>query len=132
MLMTAWQVLYQEPAIRAEYQRRYQCVIVDEFQDVNLAQSEMLDLLTASHRNYMVVGDDDQTIYEWRGAKADFILDFEKRFGATRYEMTENFRCKAGAVVLANACIARNKKRSPKALGLTQGFNGVTKVHRPW
>ena len=101
-LMTGWEVLVRHPDLLREIQRRYQCVLVDEFQDVNLAQSELLDLITAPHRNYMAIGDDDQTIYEWRGANADFILNFEQRYRAKIYFMTENFRCTAGQVVLAN------------------------------
>lgn len=67
MLMTGWEVLVRYPGILQTVQKAFQAVLVDEFQDVNLAQSEMLDLITQPHRNYMAVGDDDQTIYEWRG-----------------------------------------------------------------
>lgn len=127
-LMTGWEMLVRHPALLAEFQTRYRCVLVDEFQDINLAQAELLDLLTAPHRNYMVIGDDDQTIYEWRGANPRFILDFERRYRAKVYYMTENFRCKAGPLVLANRVIRHNQQRRAKQLQLTQGFGGVTTV----
>jgi DNA helicase-2/ATP-dependent DNA helicase PcrA len=129
-LMTGWEVLVRHPDLLREIQRRYQCVLVDEFQDVNLAQSELLDLITAPHRNYMAIGDDDQTIYEWRGANADFILNFEQRYRAKIYFMTENFRCTAGQVVLANGVIRHNQRRREKQLQLTRGFGGVTQFQR--
>lgn len=128
-LLTAWEVLVSHKDILEQFQSAYQCVLVDEFQDVNLVQSEILDSITQLHRNYMVIGDDDQTIYEWRGAEAKFILEFEKSYNAQVYFMTENFRCKAGQVVLANRVIEHNQQRKPKRLELTQGFEGSTEVY---
>lgn len=128
-LMTGWELLVRHPDILAEWQDRYHAVLVDEFQDVNQAQAELLDLITAPHRNYMAIGDDDQTIYEWRGADPSFILDFERRYQAQVYFMTENFRCTAGQITLANAVIRHNRKRRQKQLQLTQGFGGTTAVH---
>lgn len=129
-LMTGWEALIRYPDLLQEIQQRYRCVLVDEFQDVNLAQSELLDLITAPHRNYMAIGDDDQTIYEWRGANADFILNFEQRYRAKVYFMTENFRCTAGQIALANGVIQHNQRRRAKQLQLTQGFGGVTQFQR--
>jgi DNA helicase-2/ATP-dependent DNA helicase PcrA len=80
------------PDVREAFQSRFPCVLVDEFQDINLAQSEILDLLTAAHRNYTVIGDDDQTICQWRGANPRFILDFAQRYQAQRYVIDDNFR----------------------------------------
>ena len=128
-LTTGWELLMRHPDLLAEWQGRYRCVLVDEFQDVNLAQAEILDLLIQPHRNYMAIGDDDQTIYEWRGADPSFILDFERRYRAQVYFMTENFRCTAGQIVLANGVIRHNQQRRPKQLQLTQGFDGVTQVY---
>jgi hypothetical protein len=93
--------------------------LVDEFQDVNRVQSEMLDLLTAPDRNYMAIGDDDQTIYEWRGADPSLILSFASRYGAARYFIRDNFRSHAAPLALANRVIACNRKREPKRLSLT-------------
>jgi len=128
-LMTSWELLIRHPDLLTEWQARYQALLVDEFQDVNQAQAEILDLLSVPHRNYMAIGDDDQTIYEWRGADPSFILNFEQRYRAQVYFMTENFRCTAGQIVLANGVIRHNKKRRAKALQLTQGFAGVTALY---
>lgn len=130
MLLLGWEVLVRYPDMLAFWQRSFDCVIVDEFQDVNRAQSELLDLLTRPHENYMAIGDDDQTIYGFRGASMGFFRDFGRRYGATVYEMTDNFRCQASQVVLANRVIAQNKARHPKTLVVTQGFDGVTALRR--
>lgn len=137
MLMTGWEVLVRHPGILHTVQKAFQAVLVDEFQDVNLAQSEMLDLITQPHRadieghvaprNYMAVGDDDQTIYEWRGASPRFILEFARRYQAHKYLIRDTFRCPAPQVVLAGRVIAHNRQREPKRLSLTKGFAG--RVH---
>lgn len=129
MLMTGWEILVKHADILAMLRRQYECVLVDEFQDINLAQSEILDLITYPQRNYMAIGDDDQTIYEWRGATPQFILNFEKRYAAQVYLMTDNFRGKAAHVVLANRVIQHNKTRRPKQMQLTQGFDGDAQLH---
>ncbi len=128
MLLTGWEMLVRYPDLLAGLQRRYRSVLVDEFQDVNLAQAEMLDLLTAPHRNYMVIGDDDQTIYEWRGASPRFILGFEQRYAARTYFLTDNFRSQAVHVALANLVIRHNRQRRRKSLHLTRGFEGQVHV----
>lgn len=130
MLLLGWEALVRYPDVLAFWQRSFDCVIVDEFQDVNLAQSEILDLLTRPHDNYMAIGDDDQTIYGFRGASMGFFRDFGRRYAATVYEMTDNFRSQASQVVLANRVIAQNKARHPKTLVVTQGFGGVTALRR--
>jgi len=128
MLLSAWECLHRFPEVLADARRRFGCVLVDEFQDVNRVQSEILDLLTP-HRNYMAIGDDDQTIYEWRGADPGFILNFAARYGAAKYFIRDNFRSHAAPLALANKVIARNQKREPKSLSLTRGFGGRLEVH---
>lgn len=130
MLLTAWELLHKFPDLLSSVQSRYQAVLVDEFQDINFVQSELLDLLVAPHRNYMAIGDDDQTIYEWRGANPRFILEFSQRYQAQKYLLRDNFRSRASHLALANAVICHNSKREPKALQLTQGFSGMTRIHR--
>jgi DNA helicase-2/ATP-dependent DNA helicase PcrA len=130
MLMTGWELLIQHPRVLAAVSGEYQSVLVDEFQDVNLAQSEILDLISAAHRNYMVIGDDDQTIFEWRGASPKFILSFASRYGARKYTISDNFRCHASQVALANKVIERNTHREPKRVHLTKGFGGNTHVFK--
>jgi DNA helicase-2/ATP-dependent DNA helicase PcrA len=126
MLLTGWELLIRHEALLHRLRDRIRCVLVDEFQDVNRAQAEMLDVLTAPDRHYMAIGDDDQTIYEWRGARPRFILSFAERYGAVTYQISENFRCPAGPLVLPNRVIAHNRRRQPKQLRLTQGFAGAT------
>ena len=96
---------------------------------MNRVQSEMLDLLTGPDRNYMGIGDDDQTIYEWRGADPSLILSFAQRYRAARYFIRDNFRSHAATLALANRVIERNQKREPKRLSLTRGFGGEVQVH---
>lgn len=128
MLLSAWEVLHQYPDLLTEQQKSFDCVLVDEFQDVNAVQNELLDLLSAQHRNYMVIGDDDQTIYEWRGASPRYILDFPQRYRAVKYLLRENFRSQASHLALANRIIVHNQQREPKQLLLTRGFEGRTVV----
>lgn len=129
MLLSGWEALVLFPDVLQEVQGQYGTVLVDEFQDLNLAQSEMLDLIAREHRNYMAIGDDDQTIYEWRGASVDFILNFAARYGAEKYYIRDNFRSFASHLALANRVIEHNRKREPKRLNLTRGFDGATHTH---
>ncbi len=129
MLLSAWECLHKYPDVLADARRRFACVLVDEFQDVNKVQSEILDLLTLPNRNYMAIGDDDQTIYEWRGADPGFILNFTARYGASKYLIRDNFRSHAAPLALANKVIEKNRRREPKRLSLTRGFGGTLEVH---
>jgi len=103
-------------------------VLVDEFQDTNLSQVELLDILIAPHKNVMVCGDDDQGIFGFRKASNRFILGFAERYGAVTYRISDNFRCFAEHTVLANHVIHRNKQRAPKHLSPVQGFGGETLI----
>ena len=129
MLLSAWECLHRFPDVLDDARRRLACVLVDEFQDVNRVQSEILDLLTFPHRHYMAIGDDDQTIYEWRGADPGFILNFAARYSASKYYIRDNFRSHAAPLALANRVIERNRRREPKRLSLTRGFGGRLEVH---
>jgi DNA helicase-2/ATP-dependent DNA helicase PcrA len=92
----ALRLLRESPAARWELQRRYRYVLVDEFQDTNLAQSEVVELLTAAHGNVVVVGDDDQSIYKFRGAAISNILDFRRRHPRCRQVvLRRNYRSRA-------------------------------------
>ena len=129
MLMFAWEILVTAPDILHEIQSKYQMVMVDEFQDVNFAQYKIVDLLAAPHGNYMAIGDDDQCIYEWRGANPRFILEFEETYRARVYTISDNFRSQAQQVILANEVISKNTRRYKKHLSLTSGFAGETYLH---
>jgi DNA helicase-2/ATP-dependent DNA helicase PcrA len=130
MLREAWERLARNAALRGRLQARYAHLVVDEFQDVGRAQFYILDYLTAPDRNYLVVGDDDQCIYGWRGASPSFLLDFADRYDAEEYRMQESFRLPAAPLVLARTAIPHNETRRPKTLRLTQGLGGPTELLR--
>ena len=110
------------PGILQMYRERFKFVLVDEYQDTNHAQYKFLELLAREHGNLMVVGDDDQSIYGWRGADIRNILDFEKDFPATRtIRLEQNYRSTANILDAANHVIAQNKKRKGKTLRTEAG-----------
>lgn len=117
-LLVLWLRLLQEHSEVCDYyQRRFQFVLVDEYQDTNKLQSELIDLLGARHRNVMVVGDDSQSIYAWRGANFRNILEFPKRYpGANVYKIETNYRSTPEILSLANAAIAPNIHQFAKQL----------------
>jgi DNA helicase-2/ATP-dependent DNA helicase PcrA len=105
------------PDIAAHYQRQFQHVLVDEYQDTNRLQSELIDRITAHHGNVMVVGDDAQSIYSWRGADFANILRFpDTHPGARVFKIETNYRSVPGVIELANAAILQNEKQFPKNL----------------
>lgn len=107
----------QHPDILEEYQDRFQYILVDEYQDTNRIQYELIHLLAEKYRNICVVGDDDQSIYEWRGADVQNILSFESDYpDATVIKLEENYRSTKTILNLANAIIAHNTTRKDKCL----------------
>ena len=117
-LLALWLKLLQEHAdIREHYQRRFQFILVDEYQDTNKLQGDLIDLLAARHHNVTVVGDDAQSIYAWRGANFANILDFPKRYpGAKVFKIETNYRSTPEILNVANAAIAANVNQFAKAL----------------
>jgi DNA helicase-2/ATP-dependent DNA helicase PcrA len=117
-LLSLWlRLLEKESAVREHYQHRFQFILVDEYQDTNRLQSSIIDLLAAHHRNLMVVGDDSQSIYSWRGASFRNILEFPKRYpGSLTYKIETNYRSIPEILELANAVIANNVHQHPKNL----------------
>jgi DNA helicase-2/ATP-dependent DNA helicase PcrA len=117
-LLSQWLRLLQEQTeVREHYQRRFQFVLVDEYQDTNKLQSDLIDVLAARHKNVMVVGDDAQSIYGWRGANFENIFKFPERFpGAVTYRIETNYRSTPEILVLANAAITANVRQHPKQL----------------
>ena len=117
-LLSGWLSLLKEhPDVLDRYQRQYQFILVDEYQDTNSVQGSVIDLLGARHKNVMVVGDDSQSIYSWRGANFLNILDFPKRYpGAVVYKIETNYRSTPEILSLANAAIAPNLKQFTKQL----------------
>ena len=121
LLVLPVRALEQDEALRAHYQRRFKYVLVDEYQDTNAAQFRFVQLMGGGYRNVMVVGDDDQSIYGWRGADIRNILDFERAFpGARIVRLEENYRSTPNILALANAVIAENTERRGKTLRATR------------
>jgi DNA helicase-2/ATP-dependent DNA helicase PcrA len=117
-------------ALREQFSSRYEFVVVDEYQDVNKAQDMMLQFLDERSRNMMVIGDDDQTIYEWRGARPDFIRSKLSDNSWTDYRLSRNFRSSPGPVILAAQVIERNQNRAPKKMMPMMPFTGKLDIRR--
>jgi DNA helicase-2/ATP-dependent DNA helicase PcrA len=117
-LLVLWLRLLQEQAEVGElYQRRFQFILVDEYQDTNKLQSDLIDLLAARHQNVMVVGDDAQSIYAWRGANFQNILKFPERYPKARvYKIETNYRSTPEILNVANAAIGANVNQFAKQL----------------
>jgi DNA helicase II / ATP-dependent DNA helicase PcrA len=117
-LLALWLKLLQEHAdVREHYQRRFQFVLVDEYQDTNRLQSDLIDLLSERSKNVMVVGDDAQSIYAWRGANFLNILKFPERYpGAKVYKIETNYRSTPEILNVANAAITANINQFAKQL----------------
>ncbi|HKT07131.1 MAG TPA: UvrD-helicase domain-containing protein [Gemmatimonadaceae bacterium] len=122
LLVLPVRMLEQNPDRLAEYRRRFQFILVDEYQDTNRAQYRLISLLGGEHGNVLVVGDDDQSIYGWRGADIRNILDFEKDFPAARVvRLEENYRSTPQVLEVANVVISANTSRRGKTLRATRG-----------
>jgi len=119
-------LLRQHPSLRAYYQKQFQFILVDEYQDTNALQSDMIDLLAGGHGNVMVVGDDAQSIYSWRGANFENILKFPERYpGAQVHKIETNYRSVPEVLALANESIAHNKKQFQKVLAAARPSQGL-------
>ncbi len=117
-LLALWlRLLEENPEVRERYQRRFQFVLVDEYQDTNQIQSDLIDMLSAGYRQVMAVGDDSQSIYSWRGANFRNILDFPRRHaGSAVYKIEVNYRSTPEILAVANAAIAANTDQFAKRL----------------
>lgn len=110
-------LLKEHPDIQAELQKKIQYIMVDEYQDTNASQHELLSLLVSPEHNICVVGDDDQSIYSFRGADVDNILNFPQEFDGTHIiKMEQNYRSDGNILNLANSLIGHNTKRHNKNL----------------
>jgi DNA helicase-2/ATP-dependent DNA helicase PcrA len=117
LLLHVVTILRGHPEVLADYQRRFRYILVDEYQDTNLVQYYWLRLLAQAHRNICCVGDDDQSIYSWRGAEIENILRFEKDFpGAQVVRLESNYRSTKPILAAASGLIAHNTGRLGKTL----------------
>ena len=117
LLMLTVELLSNNEEIRTKYQKKFQYILVDEYQDTNGAQYAITKLLAAGHRNICVVGDADQSIYGWRGADINNILDFEKDYPEAKLiRLEQNYRSTKKILSAANAVIEHNVNRKKKEL----------------
>lgn len=117
LLQGALQLLQQRPDVLEAYRQRYHYVMVDEFQDTNPVQWELVRLLAAPRNNLCVVGDDDQSIYGWRGASPQFLLQFPRMYpGAVKVTLDVNHRCPPPVVEASNQLAAHNRQRFDKQI----------------
>ncbi len=119
-------MLQQHEGIAEFYRRQFQFILVDEYQDTNKIQADLVDALARDHRNLMVVGDDAQSIYSWRGANFQNILEFPKRYPEARvFKIEMNYRSVPEILEIANAAIAANVQQFRKHLSATRESNAV-------
>ncbi len=117
LIMLTVRLFEVHPAVLERYRDQWRWILVDEYQDTNPIQYRLVRLLAGEHRNLCVVGDDDQSIYRWRGADIRNILDFEKDFpGVTTIKLEQNYRSTRNILAAAGAVVARNRGRKAKAL----------------
>ena len=122
LLIFPLEIFNKKPSILKKYQTRWKYILVDEYQDTNRAQFEFLTLLAQKHQNICVVGDDDQSIYGWRGAEISNILDFEKTFSSCKvFTLEKNYRSTQEILNAATAVVMNNDKRANKNLIAANG-----------
>ncbi len=122
LLVRALELLRTRPEVLEKYQERFRYISVDEYQDTNHVQYEIANLLAAKYQNLMVVGDDDQSIYSWRGADITNILDFEKDFkNCKTVKLEQNYRSTGHILSAANAVVRHNSQRKDKRLFTAEG-----------
>jgi len=122
LILNAVDLLDKNPDVLDEYRNRFRYVMVDEYQDTDPLQYKLISLLAIKHRNLCVVGDDDQCIYQWRGADINNILDFERDFKGTKViKLEQNYRSNGNILNGANSIIAHNAGRKSKKLWTDRG-----------
>ncbi|MDE7262633.1 MAG: UvrD-helicase domain-containing protein, partial [Oscillospiraceae bacterium] len=110
-------IFREHPDIRLKWQQRLEYIMIDEFQDIDEPQHHLMEALCGYHKNLFIVGDPDQTIYTWRGASVNFLLEFDRVFPGTRtIMMMENYRSTPQILAVANSLVAKNKYRIRKDL----------------
>lgn len=122
LLVKTVQLLQTQPDVRENYQERFRYIMVDEYQDTNTVQFRLVSLLAGKYRNLCVVGDDDQSIYKFRGANIRNILDFEKEYpDAKVIKLEQNYRSTENILNAANGVISNNRGRKDKTLWTANG-----------
>ena len=130
ILLRTLELFRNNQTLRETYQQRFQHVLVDEFQDTNSIQYQWVKMLSAGHKNLFAVGDDDQSIYGWRGAQVENILNFEKDFEqATVFRLEQNYRSSGNILNAANAIIANNCGRLGKDLWTDEADGALIQLY---
>ena len=110
-------IFRENPEIRSKWQQRLEYIMIDEFQDIDMPQYQLMEVLCGCHKNLFIVGDPDQTVYTWRGADVKYLLDFDKQYPAAKtILMTRNYRSTPQILAAANSLIDRNRNRIKKEL----------------
>jgi DNA helicase-2/ATP-dependent DNA helicase PcrA len=131
LLLRTVALLDRDPAVRDAYRRRFPYVLVDEYQDTNRAQYELVRHLAGPQGNVTVVGDEDQSIYSWRGADIQNLLDFESDFpGARVLRLEENYRSSPAILDAASALVAHNRRRKGKTLRAVKPAGDKVRLHQ--
>lgn len=131
LIMKTVQLFQYSPEVLVQYQERFRYIMVDEYQDTNTAQFRLISLLAGKYKNLCVVGDDDQSIYKFRGANIYNILNFETEFpGAKMVKLEQNYRSKGNILCAANEVIRNNLGRKQKRLWTEQGDGEPVYVRR--
>jgi DNA helicase-2/ATP-dependent DNA helicase PcrA len=123
LIYRAVQLLRRDPEVLAEVREQYEYIIVDEYQDVNPAQAELIDLISGDDPNLCVVGDDDQSIYGWRGARPEDFRAFNDRYGGDQEILSENHRCSEMIVDIAQEFVEQNDDRLDKPMESDNPFD---------
>lgn len=129
LLLLVIKLFREVPAVLEEYRERFRYIMVDEYQDTNRVQYTLLKQLAGKRKNLCVVGDDDQSVYSWRGASLGNILDFEGDFKGTKViRLEQNYRSMGNILTVANSVITNNSQRMVKSLWTSEGTGPVIKI----
>ena len=130
LIIFVLEIFRRRDDLRLKWQKRLEYIMIDEFQDIDGLQHELMEVLAGYHGNLFVVGDPDQTIYTWRGANVKYLLDFDKRYPATRtVMMNENYRSTPQVTMTANSLISTNRNRMKKNLTSMCGSGMKTRCY---
>lgn len=131
LLLLTEELFRQEPEIRLQEAEMFDHLLIDEYQDTNVSQYQIVSALAGGHRNLCVVGDDDQSIYGWRGADVEHILRFHHDWPDSKVvRLEENYRCTGAILHLANSLIGFNQTRHEKVLRAARGTGEPPKIHQ--
>ncbi len=133
LLLRTYELLKNNQIVREHYQNKFEHVLIDEFQDTNHIQFQCALLLSSSHQNIFAVGDDDQSIYGWRGARVENMLGFNRTFpSASTFRLEQNYRSSGYILQAANAIISKNSGRLGKRLWTNQADGEPIQIYRSY